>query len=68
MCCEGFKFNRGNCCVFCWMQQVPAVNGKLKERLHSVSIMGLKDLLVRACRPEKTRLWMNVLGLADPLQ
>jgi len=49
-------------------KQVPAVNGKLKERLHSVSIMGLKDLLVRACRPEKTRLWMNVLGLADPLQ
>ena len=54
--------------MFCWMQQVPAVNGKLKEGLHSVSIRGLKDMLVRACRPEKTRLWMNVLGLADPSQ
>ncbi|XP_039802743.1 protein prenyltransferase alpha subunit repeat-containing protein 1-like isoform X3 [Panicum virgatum] len=49
-------------------KQFPAVNGKLKERLHSVSIMGLKDVLVRACRLEKTRLWMNVLGLADPSQ
>jgi protein prenyltransferase alpha subunit repeat containing protein 1 len=50
------------------MQQVPAVKGKLEERLHSVSIMGLKDVLVRACRPEKMRLWMNLLGLADPSQ
>jgi len=49
-------------------KQVPAVNGKLKEGLHSVSIRGLKDMLVRACRPEKTRLWMNVLSLADPSQ
>ncbi|CAN6329723.1 unnamed protein product [Urochloa humidicola] len=46
-------------------KQVPAVKGKLEERLHSVSIVGLKDVLVRACRPEKRRLWMNLVGLAD---
>ena len=46
------------------MQQVPAVKGKLEERLHSVSMGKLKDVLAGACRPEK-RLWMNLLGLAD---
>jgi protein prenyltransferase alpha subunit repeat containing protein 1 len=54
--------------MFCWMQQVPAVKGKLEARLHSVSIAGLKDVPVRACRPEKRRLWMNLLGLADKSQ
>ena len=47
------------------MQQVPAVKGKLEERLHSVSTGKLKDVLAGACRPEKRRLWMNLLGLAD---
>ncbi|CAL5092606.1 unnamed protein product [Urochloa decumbens] len=46
-------------------KQVPAVKGKLEERLHSVSVVGLKDVLVRACRPEKRWLWMNLVGLAD---
>jgi protein prenyltransferase alpha subunit repeat containing protein 1 len=47
------------------MQQVPAVKGKLEERLHSVSLGKLKDVLAGACRPEKRRFWMNLLGLAD---
>ncbi|CAN6356853.1 unnamed protein product [Urochloa humidicola] len=46
-------------------KQVPAVKGKLEERLHSLSIVGLKDVLLRACRPEKRWLWMNLVGLAD---
>lgn len=50
--------------MFCWMQQVPAVKGKLEERLHSVSMGKLKDVLAGACRPEKS-FWMNLLGLAD---
>ena len=37
------------------MQQVPAVKGKLEERL--------EDVLERTCRPER-RLWMSLLGLA----
>ncbi|XP_066317594.1 uncharacterized protein [Miscanthus floridulus] len=45
-------------------KQVPAVKGKLEERLHSVSMGKLKDVLAGACRPEK-RFWMNLLGLAD---
>ncbi|CAN6338821.1 unnamed protein product [Urochloa humidicola] len=46
-------------------KQVPAVKGKLEDGLHSTSIVGLNDVLVRACRPEMRRLWMNLLGLAD---
>ncbi|CAN6278741.1 unnamed protein product [Urochloa humidicola] len=46
-------------------KQVPAVKGKLEEGLHSISIVGLNDMLVRACQLEKRRLWMNLLGLAD---
>ncbi|OEL27770.1 hypothetical protein BAE44_0011208 [Dichanthelium oligosanthes] len=49
-------------------KQVPAVKRKLEESLHSVSMGSLKDVLVRACRPEKRRLWMNLLGLADRSQ
>jgi len=51
--------------VFHWMQQVPALKGKLEERLHSISMGRLQDVVERACRPEKRRLWMNLLGLAD---
>ncbi|WVZ75343.1 hypothetical protein U9M48_023404 [Paspalum notatum var. saurae] len=46
------------------LYQVPAVKGKLEESLDS----SLKDVLERACRPEKRRLWMNLLGLADQSQ
>ncbi|KAF8692224.1 hypothetical protein HU200_039827 [Digitaria exilis] len=49
-------------------KQVPALKGKLEERLHFVSMGRLKDVLVRACRPEKLRPWMNLLGLADQSQ
>ncbi|CAO2040059.1 unnamed protein product [Urochloa humidicola] len=40
-------------------KQVPSVKGNLEEGLHSISIMGLNDVLVRACRL-KRRLWMNL--------
>ncbi|RLM97756.1 protein prenyltransferase alpha subunit repeat-containing protein 1-B [Panicum miliaceum] len=49
-------------------KQVRAPKGKLEERLHSVSIGRLKDLLARACRPDKRQLWMNLLGLDDRSQ
>ncbi|KAJ1279218.1 hypothetical protein BS78_04G138400 [Paspalum vaginatum] len=52
-----------------WLsKQVPALEGKLEERLDSISMGSLKDVLERACRPEKRRLWMNLLGLADQSQ
>uniref|UniRef100_A0A0A9A7U2 Uncharacterized protein n=1 Tax=Arundo donax TaxID=35708 RepID=A0A0A9A7U2_ARUDO len=47
-------------------KQVPIVEGKLEDRLSSISIsMGkLDDVLERACRAEKRRLWTDLLGLA----
>ncbi|EES09068.1 protein prenyltransferase alpha subunit repeat-containing protein 1 [Sorghum bicolor] len=46
-------------------KQVPALKGKLEERLHPISMGRLQDVMERACRPEKRRLWMNLLGLVD---
>ncbi|KAL6654450.1 hypothetical protein ACP70R_007915 [Stipagrostis hirtigluma subsp. patula] len=40
-------------------KQVPGVKVKLEERLHC----SMEDLLGRACRLEKRRLWMSLLGL-----
>lgn len=50
------------------MQQVPAIKGKLEERLHAISMGRLEDVVAKACRPEKRLLWMNLLGLADESQ
>ncbi|GJN32905.1 hypothetical protein PR202_gb21448 [Eleusine coracana subsp. coracana] len=44
-------------------KQVPAVKEKLEERICSMSMGRLEDVLGRACRPEKKRLWMSLLGL-----
>ncbi|XP_062202972.1 uncharacterized protein LOC133905256 [Phragmites australis] len=44
-------------------KQAPAVKGKLEERLSSISMGRLEDVLERTCRPEKRRLWTNLLGL-----
>ncbi|KAK3127539.1 hypothetical protein QOZ80_7AG0574730 [Eleusine coracana subsp. coracana] len=44
-------------------KQVPAVKEKLEERICFMSMGRLEDVLGRACRPEKKRLWMSLLGL-----
>ncbi|TVU23283.1 hypothetical protein EJB05_25638 [Eragrostis curvula] len=49
-------------CVQAELAQVPAAKEKLEGRLHSIG--SLEEVLGRACRPEKRRLLMNLLGLA----
>jgi protein prenyltransferase alpha subunit repeat containing protein 1 len=46
------------------MQQVPAMKEKLEERIYSMSMGRLEDVLGGACRPQKKRLWMSMLGFA----